>query len=284
MASESPQRTHILRIECADEKGLVHKITGVLYRHGCNVVHNGEFVDREGVRFFMRTEFSGGSAIGSIAGRIRRLLPRGAVVELAPRRKKSIVIFATKEPHCLGDLLLRHAYDELHADVLAVVSNHAFLGPLARKFGVPFHRVSADGVSRSAHEAAVLRVLSVYRPEYLVLAKYMRIFSPEFVGRYRNRIVNIHHSFLPAFVGANPYQQAADRGVKIIGATAHFVSDELDRGPIIAQDVIPVDHSHAPSEMAQAGRDVEKIVLARALKLAFEDRIFVSGNKTVLFD
>ena len=130
----------------------------------------------------------------------------------------------------------------------------------------------------------MLAVLRKYRPEYLVLAKYMRIFSPGFVARYGNRIVNIHHSFLPAFAGASPYKQAAERGVKIIGATAHFVNDNLDEGPILAQGVIPVDHSHGAGDMAQAGREVEKMVLAKALELVFEDRIFVSGNKTVIFD
>jgi formyltetrahydrofolate deformylase len=155
---------------------------------------------------------------------------------------------------------------------------------LTGRFGVPFHHVPHEGLGREAHEAELLRALEPYQPDYLVLAKYMRILSGGFVKRYRNRIVNIHHSFLPAFVGPNPYRQAFQRGVKIIGATAHFVTEDLDEGPIIAQAVVPVDHSYRPNEMAQAGRDVEKIVLAKALKLVFEERVFLSGNRTIVFD
>jgi len=276
--------THILRIECPDEKGLVHKVTGVLFKQGLNIVQNDEFVDHETRRFFMRTEFSGSADAKKIIQELHSLLPQGATVELLKDRKKDIVIFATKEPHCLGDLLLRHAYGELHANVLAVIGNHSGLRSLVEKFKIPYHFVSYENKAREASEAAILKILGGYHPEYIVLAKYMRILSKSFVNRFPNRILNIHHSFLPAFAGKNPYKQAADRGVKIIGATAHYVNEELDKGPIIAQGVIPVDHSHSVTDMAQAGRDVEKIVLAKALKLAFEERVFVSGNKTILFD
>jgi formyltetrahydrofolate deformylase len=164
------------------------------------------------------------------------------------------------------------------------VGNHPTLAPLAARFGVPFHHVGHAGVGREDHEAAVAEAVDGYAPEFLVLAKYMRVLSPAFVARYEGRIINIHHSFLPAFSGANPYRQAFDRGVKIIGATAHFVTAELDEGPIIAQSVIPVDHSHSPAAMAQAGRDVEKIVLARALTWVFEERVFLVGNRTIVFE
>ena len=284
MALKPSLNNHILRIACSDEKGLVYKITAVLYQKGLNIVQNGEFVDHETGCFFMRTEFSGDADSKDILKKLKPRLPKDAAIALAKRRKKDIVIFATKEHHCLGDLLIRHAYGELHANIRAVISNYDDLNRLTSSFKVPFHHVSHENRSREAHETALLRVVGRYRPEYLVLAKYMRIFSENFTRRFENHIINIHHSFLPAFVGANPYQQAADRGVKIIGATAHFVTEELDKGPIIAQGVIPVDHSHSVKDMAQAGRDVEKIVLARALKLAFEDRIFVSGHKTILFD
>lgn len=275
---------HVLKIACADEKGLVHKITGVLYRKNLNIVSNGEFVDHENKRFFMRTEYSGGADSLQIVRELASALPKGAQVELSPVRKKNIVILVTNEHHCLADLLTRHAFGELHANLLAVVSNHAHLKPLAGQFRVPYHSVPHERKSRKAHEAAVLKVLSRYQPEFVVLAKYMRILSPFFVRHFENRIVNIHHSFLPAFAGAHPYQKAADRGVKIIGATAHFVNKELDKGPIIAQDVVAVDHSHSVADMTLAGHDVEKIVLAKALRLVFEDRIFVSGNKTIIFD
>ena len=276
--------THVVRIACSDEKGLVYKVTEVLFKAGFSIIQNGEFVDHENKRFFMRTEFSGNIPSKNILTKLKARLPQDARIQLTQNRKKNIVIFATKEHHCLGDLLIRHAYGELHANISAVVSNHDFLKKLVASFKIPFHFISNENQSRESHESKILKVLKPYSPEYLVLAKYMRIFSPEFVSRFKNSIINIHHSFLPAFVGANPYQQAADRGVKIIGASAHFVTEELDKGPIIAQNVIPVDHSHSVKDMVQAGRDVEKIVLARALKLAFEDRIFVSGHKTILFD
>ena len=195
-----------------------------------------------------------------------------------------MVLFATSEHHCLGDLLIRHAFDELPARILAIVSNHDALKRLAGQFKIPFHYIPLGRCSRRAHEAAMLKVVNRYQPDYIVLAKFMRVLSKDFVKKFENRIINIHHSFLPAFAGAHPYQQASDRGVKIIGATAHFVTSQLDQGPIIAQGVIPVDHSHSVADITQAGRDVEKMVLAKALKLAFEDRIFVSGNKTVIFD
>lgn len=278
------KNNHILRIACSDEKGLVHKITGVLYKKSLNIVQNGEFVDHETGSFFMRTEFSGGADFKDILKRLKPQLPKDAMIELTKNRKKDIIILVTKEHHCLGDLLIRHAYGELHANIKAIVSNYDSLRELVASFRIPFHYVSHENRSREAHESDILRVINKYKPEYLVLAKYMRIFSENVTRRFENRIINIHHSFLPAFVGANPYQQASDRGVKIIGATAHFITEELDKGPIIAQGVIPVDHSHSVVDMAQAGRDVEKIVLARALKLAFEDRIFVSGHKTILFD
>jgi len=165
-----------------------------------------------------------------------------------------------------------------------VVSNHDVLRGLVERFDLPFHHVPHDGVSREAHEAALGRAIDAHAPAYVVLARYMRVLSTDFVARHRDRIVNIHHSFLPAFAGASPYRQAHARGVKLIGATAHFVTAELDAGPIIAQDVIPVDHADTPERMAQAGRDVEKLVLARAVRLVLEERVFIHGRRTVIFD
>jgi formyltetrahydrofolate deformylase len=183
----------------------------------------------------------------------------------------------------LGDILLKHYRDELGANILAVVSNYDTLRALAEKFEIPFHCVSHQDIGREEHEAKVLEVLQSLSPDVIVLAKYMRILSPDFVGHFEQKILNIHHSFLPAFIGANPYKQAYERGVKIIGATAHFVNNNLDEGPIIAQDVIRVDHEFGWQEMMKAGRDVEKVVLGRALDLVLEDRIFVHNNKTVIF-
>lgn len=276
--------SQVLRVECADQPGLVHHITGVMFRHGLNVVANHEFVDRSGGRFFMRTEFDGQVSGAELRDAVAQMLPPDARVEYSNLAPKRVVVLASKEHHCLGDVLVRHAFGELNAEVLAVVSNHDRLGSLVRKFDLPFHWINHEGISREAHEAAVLECLASLNPEYLVLAKYMRILSPSVVNRFPARIINIHHSFLPAFVGARPYHQAFDRGVKVIGATAHFVTDALDQGPIIHQQVIPVDHTHSAEDMAQAGRDVEQSTLSRALKLVFEDRVFLCGNRTVIFD
>jgi formyltetrahydrofolate deformylase len=275
--------SHILLIDCPDRTGLVHTVTGVLFRRGYNVLSNHEFVDRERAHFFMRTELAGEADPAPALGELRAALP-DATIRLAGAGERTAVVLVTKEHHCLGDLLIRHAYGELGARITAVIGNHAVLEPLAARFGVPFHHVGHEGLERAAHEEAVTAAIDAYAPEYVVLAKYMRVLTPAFVARYRGRIINIHHSFLPAFIGANPYRQAFERGVKIIGATAHFVTDSLDEGPIIAQSVTPVDHTHTAADMAQAGRDVEKVVLARALRLVFEERVFINGNRTIIFD
>jgi formyltetrahydrofolate deformylase len=275
---------HILRIGCPDEPGLVHKITGVLYNAGYNILSNQEFVDLEAKHFFMRTAFEGPTAPDRVVSYLEQILPKTAVVKLTAVEAQPIVIMASTEAHCLGDLLIRHYSGELPAQIRAVVSNHEKLKTLVEQFGIPFHFISHHNLERTAHEDLVANVLADYAPEYIVLAKYMRILSPKFVARYPNRMINIHHSFLPAFIGAKPYHQAYERGVKIIGATAHIVTDDLDTGPIIAQNVIPVDHTYTAAAMVQAGRDVEKIVLARAVKLVLEERVFLHGNRTIIFE
>jgi formyltetrahydrofolate deformylase len=277
----------VLLVECPDQRGLVHAISGVLLRHGCNVVGNQEFVDAASGRFFMRTEFDGLGDSGAgqqLVSETQSSLPPGAVVRLAQSGPKRIVVLASREHHCLGDLLIRHQFGGINARIEAVISNHPVLGDLVRKFDVPFHYVPAEGLERGVHEAAVRRILDGIQPEFLVLAKYMRVLSSEFVRQYPSRIINIHHSFLPAFIGAKPYHQAFQRGVKVIGATAHLVTDDLDAGPILVQQVIPVDHTHAAEDLVRAGRDVEQFALAQALRLVFEDRVFLAGNRTVIFD
>ncbi len=275
---------HILRVDCEDREGLVYAVTGVLFRHGFNITSNREFVDSESGHFFMRTEFTGAISGLNLEKELLDVLPGNSTVELKEREKKRVVIMVTKEPHCLGDLMISHAFGDINAVIQAVISNHSTLGEFVGQFNIPFHHVSHKGLSRQDHEDRVLEVLERYDPEYIVLAKYMRVLTPGFVGRYRNRIINIHHSFLPAFAGADPYTQAFRRGVKIIGATAHFVNDYLDEGPIITQGVIPIDHKYGPNEMRQAGRDVEKIVLAKALRLVFDDKVFINGNKTIVME
>ena len=276
--------THLLLIDCPDEPGLVSKVTGTLYNNGFNIIQNHEFVDAANRHFFMRTAFSGPGSPDKTVNELKDMLPERAHIRLASAEKTPIVVMVTKEPHCIGDLLLRHAYDDLPGRICAVISNYDILQPLVEKFGIPFHHISHVDRTREEHEREILEMIENYNPEYLVLAKYMRILTGGFIDRFASRIINIHHSFLPAFMGAQPYHQAFERGVKIIGATAHFVTQDLDMGPIIAQDILPVDHTYSPEDMAQAGHDVEKIVLAKALKMVLEERVFLHKNRTVVFE
>jgi formyltetrahydrofolate deformylase len=275
----------VLLISCPDQKGLLHKISGALYRRGLNIVENGEYVDRGSSTFFMRTQFTGETGVDELLSELRAELPEGAVIDLRPETGRRIVVFGTREPHCVGDLLLRHSCGELvGAKIQAVVSQYEDLRELTERFGIPFHCVPVDGISREEHEQRLLQAARSYQPDYLVLAKYMRVLGPAFVRQFENRILNIHHSFLPAFVGSKPYQQAYERGVKIIGATAHFVNESLDDGPIITQSVIPIHHSQDSADMARSGRDIERVVLAKALKLILEDRVIVQGRRTLVFE
>lgn len=274
--------THILMVHCADESGLIYKITSVIYKHRLNIISNGEFVEKNFNHFFMRTEFSGDFDRENLLNELYTILPKEVEIKLVYNKKKDIVILATKEYHCLGDLLLKHKFNDLNANILGVISNYSNLKELTDKFETPFYCIDHTNVSREEHEENILKLLEQFNPEYLVLAKYMRILTPKFITPYNNRIINIHHSFLPAFIGANPYLKAFERGVKIIGATAHFVNNDLDEGPIIAQNVIPVDHTHTAKEMVQAGRDVEKNVLANSLRLVLDERVFIYRNKTII--
>ncbi len=270
-------------IDCQDAKGLVYKISKVFYDKDLNIDNNREFVDKEAEKFFMRTVVTGKFEPKELADELTRVLPSNADLRVITPRRKKIVLLVTKESHALGDILIRHADGELEADIEAVIGNHNILEELVRRFDVPFFHIPTEGFSREEHEEHVMRMIDELCFDYIVLAKYMRILTPSFVQRYEKKIINIHHSFLPAFIGANPYKQAYERGVKIIGATAHFVTDDLDEGPIIAQDVIPVNHRLSWQEMQRAGRDGEKIVLSRALNLVLNDRVFVHGNKTIVF-
>ena len=275
---------HTILIDCSDAKGLVHKVTGVLYHNDLNVISNHEFVQPETGHFFMRTEIDGDIDADRIKGGLIGILPEDAQIHISENKKKRVVILVTKEHHAVGEILIRHQFNELNADVVAVISNHETLKNFINQFNLPFIFISHEGKLREKHESEVLEQVQAFNPDYVILAKYMRVLTSAFVKHFPNRIINIHHSFLPAFMGANPYRQAYARGVKIIGATAHFVNDNLDEGPIIMQQVMPTDHTQSPQEMAQMGRDAEKLTLARALKLVFDDRVFVSGNKTIIFD
>ena len=276
------QRVRVL-IDCNDEKGLVYKISKIFYKRDLNIDSNREFVDKEKNRFFMRTVVSGNFKISDLEEEIKSVIPNNAHLKLIEPKRKKIVILATKESHALGDILIRHEAGELDAEIEAVIANHETLKQLVTRFDIPFFHVPTEELSREEHEIKIMEIVDKQQFDYIVLAKYMRILTSLFVSHYPQKIINIHHSFLPAFIGANPYKQAFERGVKIIGATAHFVTDDLDEGPIIAQDVIPVNHRFEWRDMQKAGRDVEKIVLSRALNFVLNDRIFVYGNKTIVF-
>lgn len=274
---------YILKVSCDDEKGLILRISEIVVKNGLNYLSTNEFVDHENHRFYMRAVLDGELEVKGFVNTLLAFLPRSAQVFCEESRRKNIVVMATKENHCLGDILIRENSGDLNANVLAVVANHEDLREFASKFDVPFICVPSDGMGREEHEKMVLAKLKKLNFDYLILAKYMRILSRDFVLNYEEKIINIHHSFLPAFIGANPYKQAYERGVKIIGATAHFVTECLDDGPIITQDVVLVNHEMDWQDMRRAGRNIEKVVLTRALDLVFDERVFVYKNKTVIF-
>lgn len=271
-----------LLIETNDTKGLVYSISKVLFEHNLNIVNNSEFVDNETQEFFMRTVITGSFDEKVLISDLKTVLPQNANIKLTNNDKKDIVILATKEMHCLGDLLIKYTAGELDANITAVVSNHDSLRSLVEKFDIPFEYVSHENLSREEHEELIIQAIKKYDYELIVLAKYMRILTSNFVQTFPKQVLNIHHSFLPAFIGANPYKQAHMRGVKIIGATSHWVTDDLDEGPIIAQDITRVDHNYSWEDMRDAGRNVEKVVLSNALDLVLKDKVFVYGNRTVI--
>lgn len=275
--------SRILLIRCSDRPGLIHAITGLLLERSCNIIANHEFVEPKDSIFFMRTEFLGNIAQEELYTALTSLLPSDLFIQMHNKQKQKVILFATKESHCLGDILLRWRSKELDIDIPCIVSNHLDLQSLVEDFHLPFVYISHEGLNQIEHEKLIQENIKNLDFDFIVLAKYMRILSNSFVAQFPERIINIHHSFLPAFIGASPYQQAYDRGVKLIGATAHFVTESLDEGPIISQDVIPVDHSYTKEKLILNGRDIEKIVLARALRMVLEHRVIVWKNRTIIF-
>src|SRR6185312_411367 len=203
----------------------------------------------------------------------------GSLVKVNPNPEKKVIVMVTKEYHCLADILVRNHFKTLGASVQCVIGNYTVLKDICKRFDIPYHHVRYENAANA--EQQIIDIINSYEQDYIVLAKFMRVLSPEFVSGFRNKIINIHHSFLPAFAGANPYRQAYERGVKLIGATAHFVTDELDEGPIIAQQIISADHSLTAGDMMKAGKEIETAVLAKALRVVFDDRVFIYKNKTV---
>lgn len=275
----------IILIQCADQVGLVAAISKVMADAAFNIISMREYVNVEANRFYLRVEIADGDFHAShIEGQLQQVLPPGSTVFINTAVKKKVAVLVTKEYHCLGDILLRNYFNTLGASVACVIGNHETLRSLTEKFDIPFHYVDHQERSKEAFEAALSEVLSHYRFDYIILAKFMRILSPQFVATYPHQVINIHHSFLPAFIGASPYRQAYERGVKLIGATAHFVTDVLDEGPIITQQIIPVNHAHSVKDMITLGKEIEESVLAKALQLVLQDRVIVDGNKTVVFE
>ena len=274
----------VIVIQCKDSIGLVAAISAVLARSGYNIISMREHVDQQENKFFARIVVENIADPQDIESRIERVLPEYAIVKVNPLPEKKIVVLVTKEYHCLSDILTRNHFKTLGANVQCVIGNHPDLKNITERFNVPFHLVSHENKSREKFETELMETIIPYTPDYLVLAKFMRILSLEFVSAFMLKIINIHHSFLPAFTGANPYRQALTRGVKIIGATAHFVTNDLDEGPIITQKIIPVNHSFTLADLVKAGRENETSALAKAMQLVFEDRVFVYNNKTVVFE
>ncbi|MBC8238098.1 MAG: formyltetrahydrofolate deformylase, partial [Helicobacteraceae bacterium] len=237
-------------IDANDAVGIVHKVSTVFYNHNLNILSNNEFVDKENNKFFMRSVVDGDIDLEELRESLVGVLSNDASIDVIQPQKKNIIIMATKEMHALGDILIRHEAGELEANILCVISNYNQLESLVSKFDIPYITISHENLSREEHENKIIDCINSYdHLDYIVLAKYMRILTPMFVETFEDKIINIHHSFLPAFIGANPYKQAYDRGVKIIGATSHFVNNNLDEGPIIAQEVIHVDHAYSWKDM-----------------------------------
>lgn len=287
MNAESQLAT--LLVSCPDRKGLVAALAQLLYGHGCNILDSDQHTDQSAGMFFQRIRFDLRELHAD-----RVTLERG-IRDVAERfemkwrlayegQQKRVAIFVSKYEHCLYDLLLRYRARELVCDLRLIVSNHPDLEYVAEQFQVPFQLFAIDSSNRAAQESTQLALLDEQRIDLVVLARYMQILSPEFTRRYEHRIINIHHSFLPAFVGSKPYHRAYERGVKLIGATAHYATSDLDEGPIIEQDVIRASHRDSVDDLVRKGRDLEKVALARAVKWHLEDRVLVYGNKTVVFD
>jgi formyltetrahydrofolate deformylase len=279
----------ILLTSCPDQKGIVATLSDFVFRHNGNILHADEHADEDSNLFLMRVEFDPKDFDINLADFAKHFSPIAEKFDMQWRLARSNVrqkmaILVSKYAHCLVDLLYRHKSGELACDIPLVISNHPDNGPIADFYRIPFFVVSVTKENKSEAEQKILALLKQHNPDFIVLARYMQILSNQFVNEYPHRIINIHHSFLPAFVGAKPYHQAFTRGVKLIGATSHYVTDVLDDGPIIEQDVIRISHRDSLDDLLQKGRDLEKVVLSRAVRWHIENRVLLYGNKTVVFD
>jgi formyltetrahydrofolate deformylase len=296
----------ILLIACPDRKGEVATIADFVYRHGGNILHADEHADEESGLFLMRVEFDpkdfdidlsqlnparpaeSNPDQSGLSDFAKHFEPIASKFQMKWRLAQSshrprMIIFVSKYDHCLVDLLYRHQSGELACDIPLIISNHPNNAPIADFYKIPYAIVQVTKENKAQAETRIQSVIDEHKPDFMVLARYMQILSTDFVNRYPQRIINIHHSFLPAFIGARPYHQAFERGVKLIGATSHYVTEVLDDGPIIEQDVVRVSHRDTVEDLIRKGRDLEKVVLSRAVRWHAENRVLVYGNKTVVF-
>lgn len=278
---------YILTLSCPDRTGIVYRVSGLLFELGCNILDSQQFGDEETGQFFLRVHFDLPVAVAAddLRGRLNTLsADYGMDLKLHDaRRKERLLIMVSKQGHCLNDLLFRVHSGHLHAEVAAIVSNHNDYAALAASYGIPFHYLPVTAETKADQEKQVLEIVEQSNTDLVVLARYMQILSADMCRALNGRAINIHHSFLPSFKGARPYHQAHARGVKIIGATAHYVTSDLDEGPIIDQDIERVDHTMTAQDLTQVGSDIESLVLSRAVRSHVEHRILLNRNKTVVF-
>lgn len=278
----------ILHINCPDQRGIIAQFTGILYDHGVNVLNLEQHVEPDEDLFFMRIhtditnmEISESALNEILAAQVKKM--NANIQFYYPEKVQKMAVFVTKESATLYDLLIKHQSGDLSCDIPCVISNHEDLERVVSPFKIPFHYLPVSNETKENQEKQINEIMKKENIDLLVLARYMQILSSDFVDTYRGRIINIHHGFLPAFKGGSPYRQAWERGVKMIGATAHYVTEDLDEGPIIEQDVVSVNHQHSVQEMIQAGRDIERRVLTSAVKAHLEHRIILDGNRTIIF-
>jgi formyltetrahydrofolate deformylase len=278
----------VLTLSCPDRVGIVHAVSGFIAAQGCNILDSQQFGDLDSGRFFMRVHFVAGHALTTSTTLEYAFAGAAATFDMQwslhdTSRRDRVLIMVSKQDHCLNDLLYRHRIGALPAVVAAVASNHRDCEPMAAAGGVPFYHLPIEPGLRAEQEQRLRELVGDLAIDLVVLARYMQVLSPELCGEFAGRAINIHHSFLPGFTGAKPYHQAHERGVKLIGATAHYVTPELDDGPIIEQEVARVDHTATPGKLAALGRDLETVALARAVSWHLERRIILNGAKTVVF-
>lgn len=279
----------VLLLTCPDQKGLVYKISNFVYQLGANITDLDEHVETDIDFFSIRVAFNfedDSITKQMIIDKFSDLANEfNAEFEIHRKsRKNRVALFISKYDHCVREILWRYSLNEYEMDIPLIISNHSELQFLAEQYSIPFYHFPIDKENKAVQEEKEIELLKQHQIDTIVLARYMQILSPDFVNSFPNKIINIHHSFLPAFIGGNPYKQAYDRGVKIIGATSHFVTSDLDEGPIIEQDIVRISHKDSIKDLKRKGRDLERLVLAKALQLYTEHRIIVRGKRTVVFE